>query len=302
LVDAADIVLANQRLPLSDAPKITKGSQPTDGGNLLLSSNEKTAFVMQEPLATQWLHPFVGAEEFINGIERWCLWLKGCTPEQLRKMPLVMKRVEAVRNMRLSSSKLDTVKWADMPTLFTEDRQPITPYLLIPSVSSEIRRYIPIGFVQPEVIASNLVLTVSDATLYHFGVLSSAMHMGWMRSVCGRLKSDYRYSAGIVYNNFPWPGNVTDKQRQSIEEAAQAVLDARAKYPGSSLADLYDPLSMPPELVKAHNKLDSAVDAAYSKKKFSGDSDRVAFLFELYQQLASTFATKPTHHGSKKDH
>ena len=167
-------------------------------------------------------------------------------------------------------------------------------YLLIPSVSSERRAYIPIGFMPSDVVSTNLNLIVPGGELYHLGILSSAMHMAWMRSVCGRLKSDYRYSAGIVYNNFPWPENVTDKQRQGIEEAAQAVLNARARYPGSSLADLYDPLAMPPDLVKAHHKLDAAVDAAYSKKNFSGDSDRVAFLFELYQQISSPLEARKT--------
>jgi hypothetical protein len=178
--------------------------------------------------------------------------------------------------------------------LFTENRQPESDYLVIPKVSSERRSFIPIGFVSKEWIASGSIQVIPNATLYDFGVLSSAMHMAWMRTTAGRMKSDYQYSNSIVYNNFPWPQAVTDKQRQSIEEAAQAVLDARAKHPGSSLADLYDPLTMPPELVKAHHKLDAAVDAAYSKKKFSGDSDRVAFLFELYQQLASPLEAKKT--------
>jgi len=203
-------------------------------------------------------------------------------------MPKVTERIKKVQAARLASEKKRTREWASLPALFTENRQPKTDYLAVPKVSSERRAFIPIGFVSRNWIASGSIQVIPSATLYHFGVLSSAFHMGWMRATAGRMKSDYQYSNSIVYNNFPWPENLTDKQQQSIEEAAQAVLDARAKYPASSLADLYNPLTMPPELVKAHHKLDSAVDAAYSKKKFSGDSDRVAFLFELYQQLAVT--------------
>jgi hypothetical protein len=186
----------------------------------------------------------------------------------------------------------NTRRWADFPSLFQADRQPKTNYLLFPKVSSEKRKYVPLGFCEPNLITNPTVLVVPSATFFHFGVLQSTMHMAWMRATAGRLESRYQYSNTIVYNNFPWPENVTDKQRQIIEEAAQAVLDARAKYPDSSLADLYNPLTMPPDLVKAHHKLDSAVDAAYSKRKFSGDSDRVAFLFELYQTLASPLEAK----------
>jgi hypothetical protein len=202
-------------------------------------------------------------------------------------MPSVLSCVEKVRQHRLSSTRGATRDLANKPSLFGEIRQPDVPYLAIPRVSSERRRYIPIGFLPSKCIAGDKLEIIPDASHYHFGILSSSMHMAWVRSVCGRLKSDYSYSINIVYNNFPWPQNLTDKQRLTIEAAAQAVLDARVKYPSSSLADLYDPLTMPPELVKAHHKLDAAVDAAYSKKKFSGDSDRVAFLFELYQQLTS---------------
>lgn len=251
-----------------------------------MNDEEKTELVQKEPDAVGWIRSFVGAEEFINRISRWCLWLKDCPPDKLRKMPEVLKRVEGVKQTRLVSKKAATREWAQRPTLFTEDRQPVKPFLLIPSVSSERRNYIPIGFMSPECIASNLVLIIPNATCYHFGILCSAMHNAWMRSVCGRLKSDYRYSAGIVYNNFPWP-EPTDKQQITIEAAAQGVLDARAKYPTSTLADLYDPLTMPPELVKAHQVLDRAVDAAYGKTAFKTEAERVAFLFERYQQLVA---------------
>lgn len=287
LVDAPDVVVSRRSAPLCPAPPLVYGSKPADGGHLLFSSTERDAFLSKEPTAAPFIRRFIGSEEFINSIERYCLWLVDCPPDQLRKMPEVMNRVEKVKAMRLGSKKAPTRALANTPTVFAELRQPLTDYLIIPEVSSERRSYIPVGFMPRNVIASNLLYVMPNSTIYHFGVMCSAIHMAWVRAVCGRLKSDYRYSAGIVYNNFPWPVAATDKQRQSIEEAAQAVLDVRAKYPGSSLADLYDPLSMPPDLVKAHHKLDAAVDASYSKKKFSGDGDRVAFLFDLYQHLAS---------------
>jgi hypothetical protein len=295
LVDAADAVLANRRAPISEAPPIVFGSMPNDGGHLLLTSEEKAVLLAREPKAKRWIRRLLGSEEFINSKERWCLWLAGISPDQLRTMPAVLERVDAVRRYRLASARPTTRELAKTPTIFGEIRHPAHgDYLLIPSVSSERRPYIPIGLMPSEVVSTNLNLIVPGAELHHLGVLSSAMHMAWVRSVCGRLESRYRYSAGIVYNNFPWPQAMTAKQRQAIEAAAQGVLDARANYPTSSLADLYDPVTMPPDLVKAHQKLDAAVDAAYSKKKFSGDSDRVAFLFELYQQIFSPLESKKT--------
>ena len=217
---------------------------------------------------------YIGSEELINKKQRYCLWLVDCAPDVLRRMPNILSRVEKVRQFRLASAKAPTRELASTPAVFSEMRQPSTAYLAVPEVSSENRAYIPIGFLPASVIASNLLYTVENAAIFHFGILSSAMHMAWVRSVCGRLESRYRYSAGIVYNNFPWPQAETPKQRQAIEAAAQVVLDARTKYPDSSLADLYDPLTMPADLVEAHHKLDAAVDAAYSKKNFSGDRDR----------------------------
>ncbi len=317
LVDAPTVFLEKRRAPICAVPEMTKGSQPTDGGNLLLNDADKAALLQAEPRAEKWLRSFLGADEFINAIPRWCLWLQGISPAELRAMPQVMKRIEAVKAMRLASSKAATVKLASTPTLFGEIRQTDQPYLLIPRVSSENRKYIPIGYMPPDVIASNLVFMLPNATLYHFGILSSTMHNAWMRTTCGRLKSDYRYSNTIVYNNFPWPenpsnppqpslvregaeggngqssGSSPDKGRlggvkvAAVEAAAQAVLDAREQFPHSSLADLYDPLSMPPALVKAHQALDRAVDARYRKAAFSSDAQRVAFLFERYQQLTS---------------
>jgi hypothetical protein len=285
LVDAPDLVMSRRSAPISPVPKIGIGNKPIDDGNYLFTPEEKDEFIKNEPAAAPYFRRWIGSKEFINGYERYCLWLGACPPDELRKMPESLKRVEAVRRFRLSRDSAPTKKLADTPTRFHVENMPEKSYLVIPESSSEKRSYIPIGFVEPETLASNLVKIATKATLYHFGVMSSTMHMAWTRTVCGRLKSDYRYSIGIVYNNFPWPISVTDKQRKSIEEASQGVLDARAQFATSSLADLYDPLTMPPELVKAHNKLNTAVDTAYSKKKFLGDSDRVTFLFELYQQL-----------------
>jgi hypothetical protein len=286
------LVVSRRSSPLCSVPPLVYGSKPADGGNLLLTPTERDEFLKKEPAAAPFVRRFTGSEEFINNIERYCLWLIDCPPDQLRKMPEVLSRVEKVRAMRLDSKKAPTRALADTPTVFAELRQPSTDYLVIPEVSSERRSYIPVGFVSGNVIASNLLYVMPNSTIYHFGVMCSAMHMAWVRSVCGRLKSDYRYSAGIVYNNLPWPDEATDKQRDNIEETAQAVLDVRTKYPASSLADLYDPVTMPPELVKAHHRLDAAVDAAYSKKKFSGDSDRVVLLFELYQKIISPLEVK----------
>jgi len=277
------VVLEKRRNPFCSVPEIRKGSQPTDGGNLLVDAEERSALMQVEPEAAAWMRPLMGSEEFINGNNRWCLWLKDCRPDILRKMPEVVKRIEAVRKMRLASTKAATRTWAGSPTVFTEDRQPASKYLLVPSVSSELRPYMPIGFMSDEVIVSNLAFAIPEATLFHFGVLSSTMHMAWMRTVCGRLKSDYSYSNTVVYNNFPWPENPTDKHKQAIEAAAQSVLAARSQFPESSLADLYDPLTMPPVLLKAHQTLDRAVDAAYGRRDFKSEAERVAFLFELYQ-------------------
>jgi hypothetical protein len=260
---------------------------PNDGGNLLLDDQERTDLVNSEPQASRWIRPFLGSQEFINGEMRWCLWLDEVEPQELRGMPEVLKRVEAVRKVRSESVRETTRKLAAAPTRFGENRQPQSDYLLVPGVSSERRSFIPIGYLTSNVIASNLVNVIPDATLYHFGILTSTMHMAWMRQVCGRLKSDYRYSAGLVYNNFPWPESPTAKQNAAVEAKAQAVLDARTKYSLSTLADLYDPLTMPADLVKAHADLDRAVDQCYRKQPFTSDRQRVEFLFALYERFTA---------------
>lgn len=286
LVDAHDIALERRRTPISNVPSMVYGSKPADGGNLLLTPQDKKELLSSDPTAIKWIRRIVGSDEFINGIERYCLWLVGCPPDELRSMPSVMKRVDGVKKMRLASPKEPTRQLAKTPAIFAELRQPDSDYLVMPEVSSERRTYIPVGFLRSSTVASNLVYVLPDATPYHFGVLTSLMHMAWVRSVCGRLESRYRYSAGIVYNNYPWP-TPTDTQRKAIEIAAQSVLDARDEYPDSTLADLYDPLTMPPELTKAHKALDKAVDAAYGKIKFATEAERVAFLFQRYEQLTS---------------
>jgi hypothetical protein len=286
LVDAENILVESRRKPLCDVPEMQKGSQPTDGGNLIIEADEYDDFIVNEPNAKQYIRCFLGADEYINNLPRYCLWLVGVSPGDLRKMPFVMARIEKVRQMRLASRKEATRNSAKIPTLFQENRQPDANYIIIPSVSSERRDYVPIGFMDKDTIVSNLVLIIPNATLYHFGILTSNVHMAWMRAVCGRLKSDYRYSGSIVYNNFPWP-DATDLQKANIEKSAQTVLDARAKFPDNSLADLYDPLTMPPELLKAHQTLDRNVMKLYKfPAKDTSESGIVAKLMERYQVLA----------------
>lgn len=306
LVEGNDLVLAKRSHPVCGVPEIVFGSMPNDGGNLLLSTEEKHALIAAEPEAAHHIRPFLGSEEFINGIERWCLWLEGVSASNLRAMPEVLKRVSEVKQHRLRSSREATRKLAAKPAEFAENRQPSSSYLLIPGVSSENRPYVPIGFIRPHVVASNLVNIVPGATLYHFGVLTSAMHMAWMKYVCGRLKSDFRYSNQIVYNNFPWPADAPESRIAKVIELAQLALDTRVecgdgrhgylpvrkKSSASTLADLYDPVSMPPNLAKAHQQLDLAVDRCYRKEPFTSDRQRVEYLFGLYETLSAPL-TKP---------
>ncbi|MDD5324315.1 MAG: class I SAM-dependent DNA methyltransferase, partial [Polaromonas sp.] len=310
LVDAPDVVLPRRSSPICNVPDIRFGNQPIDGGHLILDADTAAALVANYPAMKPYVRLFLGAEEFINGGVRYCLWLRDCPPALLRDIPLVRERLGAVRAFRLASMRAATRELASTPTEFAFVSHNDSQYLVIPSVSSERRTYVPIGFSEPNLIVSNLCLAVYNASLMHFGVLSSAMHMAWVRTTCGRLKSDYRYSNTIVYNNFPWPdftqnskpnqAVVTlDKSQTAIETTAQAVLDVRAKFQSgdqpATLADLYDPLTMPPELLKAHQKLDAAVDKAYEscggKKSYKSDAERVAFLFELYQKYTSLLPT-----------
>ena len=284
LIDAPNVIVDDIHDPICDVPKTAVGSFPTDGGNLVISIDEIEAFIKDEPKSAAYIKPFIGPLEFINNKKRYCLWLKDSSPAQLRSMPKVLERIEKVREFRLSSKKLQTQKRADTPHLFAEDRQPASSYILFPRTSSENRRYLPMGFLDKETIAGDTII-LPDATIYHFGVLTSNVHMAWMRAFCGRMKSDYRYSGTLIYNTFPWP-TPTDEQQAKIEQTAQAILDARALYPDSSLADLYDEVTMPVELRKAHQNNDRAVMQAYGFpiKGFT-ESDCVARLLEMYKDL-----------------
>ncbi len=288
LIDAPDVLIEGRAAPLVHAPAMSNGSIPADGGNLILTGQERVTLLALEPAAKPYLRAYVGAEGFIHNQIRYCLWLKHCPPERLRTMRTVTARVAAVKAFRIASAKAATREKAATPTRFTEDRQPEKHrYLAVPRTSSEMRRYIPLGFLPAEIVAANDLQIVPNASLYDFGVLSSEMHMAWARLTAGRLESRIRYSAKYTYNTFPWPESPTDAQRAKIEAAAQGVLDARARFSGASLADLYDPLTMPPMLLRAHQALDAAVDGAYGKRGFKVDAERVAFLFELYQKHTS---------------
>ena len=286
LVEAPDVSIENRGSALCDVPRITKGNYPTDGGNLILSEDERKDLLQSDKSIKHCIRRYVGAKDFINNdVVRYCLWLKDMPPAVYRKNHEIMRRLNAVREMRLNSSAAPTRAMAEKPYLFFSTPQTDNNYICIPEVSSEKRKYMPIGFMDKTIIASNTVLIIPDATIYHFGVLTSNVHNAWMRTVCGRLKSDYRYSGSIVYNNFPWP-TPTEAQKEKIEKSAQGILDARALYPNNSLADLYDELTMPPELRKAHRENDKAVMQAYGfDVKTMTESSCVAELMKMYKDL-----------------
>jgi len=285
LIAAPDVVLPSRTSPRPGLPRMTKGSQPTDWGHLILTQRDHETLLASEPTAAKWIRPFLGAEELIHGTPRWCLWLRDASPDELRKCPTVMERVARVRAARLTSNTKSVRDYAETPALFTQDRQPSSRYLAIPRVSSESRRYIPMTFLSPDIIASDALVMLVDASIFQFGVLMSAMHMAWTSMVCGRLESRLRYSSA-VYDNFPWP-LPDDKERGAVEAAAQGVLDARTDFPNATLGDLYDPLAMPSRLVKAHAALDRAVDRCYRREPFGSDRERVEHLFALYEKLAT---------------
>jgi len=284
LVDAKDNFISKRRTPISSVPEISFGNMPNDGGNFLMSDDEKIEFLNVEPNADTFIKPILSAHEFLNGKNRWCIWLQDILPAQLRALKEVSKRVQNVKLLREQSTREATNKLGMYPQLFGEIRQPKNSYILIPRHSSENRRYIPLGFFSPDYIVSDSCLAIDDANYFHFGILHSEMHMAWVRATCGRIKSDYRYSNEIVYNNFPWPINATQKQIKEIELAAAEILKIRADYPDSSLSDLYDPIAMPTSLSKAHNKLDRLVDLVYRPQVFTNEANRLAFLFDLYDQ------------------
>ena len=284
LLPGDDVFIDNRSSAICDVPPINYGSFALDDGNYTIKEAEYNELIKIEPSIVDFLRPFIGAQEMLHSIPRWCVWLQGMSPSQIAKSRIVVKKVHRVQEWRSKSNRKNTKDLADTPTVFAEIRQPNTKYLAIPTVCSEKRRYIPIMYLNPDIIASNQIYIVPDAELYHLGILTSSVHMAWMRAVCGRLKSDYRYSKDIVYNNFPWPANPNETLVAKISETAQAIIDARALYPDSSLAVLYD-VTMPSELRKAHRANDAAVLEAYGFPKDATESDIVARLFKMYQEL-----------------
>lgn len=289
LVDGPNIIVTSRNKPLCNVTKMVYGNKPADGGNLIIEANDYEEFIQKDPNAKKFIRPLLGAAEYLHNKKRWCIWLEGVSPAEIKKCPLIMQRITKCKESRENSKAAGIRKFAATPTLFAQRTQPMgVDYILIPRVSSERRRYIPMGFLNSNVIVTDAVQIVPNATIYEFGVLTSTIHMNWMRAVAGRLKSDYRYSKDIVYNNFPWP-KPTDEQRAKIEETAQGILDARALYPDASLADLYDEVTMPPELRIAHVRNDQAVAVAYGLNKnspeFKSESACVAMLMKMYQNL-----------------
>jgi hypothetical protein len=293
LIDGPSLAVTNRQRPLCDVPEIGIGNKPIDDGKFLFTDVEKQAFVRSESSSRKFFRRWYGADEFLNGNPRWCLWLRDCSPRELREMPRVLERVEAVKDFRARSKSAPTRKLAEFPTRFHVENTPSRQYLVIPKVSSERRRFIPIAFMSPKVLCSDLLFIFPNARRFHFGVLSSTMHMAWVRLVAGRLKSDFRYSAKLVYNNFPWPQEVSEAKNRAVEDTAQEVLDARDAHPDATLADLYDPLSMPAHLAKAHARLDRAVDRCYRSQPFANERNRVEFLFGLYQRLTTPLLPAP---------
>lgn len=291
LVEGKDVFLASRSKPIYNVPPMVAGNKAIDGGNFIFSENEKEEFITKEPLSKKYFKRFIGSEEFINNSSRWCLWLVNVPSEELKKMPKTLERIKNVKTLRERSTDAQARHLANFPTTFRDTKNPNSA-IIIPLVSSENRIYIPIGFISKDTIPSNLCSFVETSSLYHFGVLISKLHMVWVKHTCGRLKSDYRYSNTIVYNNYPWPDNPNEKQVKAIETAAQKVLDVRLEFPNSSLADLYDPLTMPPALAKAHNELDKAVDLAYRPQPFTSEANRMVFLFELYEKYTADLFTK----------
>ena len=293
LVDAKDIFITKSTKPISNNANLIRGSIPYDDGNLLLSYEQAQSLITKSPDAKIFIKRYGGAYELINNKWRYCLWLKDAAPEILKSNSFITNRIKQVFKFRSESSGQSVRSKASVPSLFGDIRQPLGKnYLMIPRVSSEKRKYIPIGFIDQSVILGDSSYGLPNSTMYDFGVLTSIMHMAWVKNICGRLKSDFRYSKDIVYNNFPWPENPSPKQIQFIEAAAQAVLEVRDSFPNSSLADLYGPLTMPPALTKAHQALDKAVDLAYRPQPFAGEAKRMEYLFELYEKYTANLFTK----------
>jgi predicted RNA methylase len=306
LVDAKDILIEKRSNPICNVPEIIYGSFALDDGNYTLSEGEKNVIVAENNYSEKLIRPFIGGRELLHSEKRYCLWLANAETSDIRGNIKIKERVEAVKKWRSNSDRINTKKLAETPTLFAEVRQPATNYLAFPTLSSENRKYIPIAFLSPDIIASNQLYILPNVKLFHFGILTSSMHMAWIKSICGRLKSDYRYSASIVYNNYPFPENPTEKQIKAIEKTAQKVLNVREQFSNRSLADLYDPLTMPKELLKAHNELDKAVDLAYRPSTrgmplFTSEANRMEFLFGLYEKYTADLFTKIKEKKIKKE-
>jgi hypothetical protein len=295
LVEGPNVVIKKRREPICRVPKISFGNMPNDGGNFLLSAEERNEILKSEPELSLVIKPFLGAQEFINGKTKYCIWLKDVNPSIVKQSKILSNRVEKVKSLRSNSSRKATQDLAKFPTLFGEIRQPKDDFILVPRVSSERRQYIPMGLFNPDFIVGDTCLVISGGSSFEFGVLNSKMHLTWVNYTCGRLKSDYRYSNEIVYNNYPWPKESSVKNKKAVETKAQKVLDIRAEFPDNSLADLYDPLTMPPKLVKAHQELDKAVDLCYRPQAFTSEAARIAYLFELYEEY-----TAPLFNDGKK--
>jgi len=281
LVDAGNVVITKKTKPICDVPTMSFGNMPLDGGNLIINDNELENFIKSEPKAKKYILPLISAREFLNHKNRWCLWLEDITPKELKEMPLILDRVQKVKEFRLASKAPSTQKHAATPTLFRDRNRPES-FIAIPRVSSENRKYIPMGFFDKNNIVGDTCMSIPQGEIYHFGILMSEMHMAWVTYVCGRLKSDFRYSKDIVYNNYPWPKSPIEKNKKKVEKCAQKVLDIREEFQETKLSDLYDTLAMPPKLVKAHQALDKAVDLCYRAQPFKTENSRIEFLFDLY--------------------
>ena len=292
LVEGKDSFINKRRKPINQVPEISFGSMPNDGGYFLLDDEERKKLINFEPRASKYIKPLISAHEFLNGENRWCIWLKNAAPNDLKSLKEISQRINAVKLLREKSTRDATKRLAQFPTLFGEIRQPNTDYILIPRHSSENRNYIPFGYLTPNNIVSDSCSCISNVTYFHLGIVMSRMHMVWIKTTCGRIKSDFRYSNELVYNNYPWPENPTSKQKEAVEKAAQVVLDARTQFLGASLADLYDPNTMPPVLVKAHQVLDKEVDLCYRSQPFTSETKRIEFLFELYDKYISGMFVK----------
>jgi N-6 DNA Methylase len=299
LVEGKDICLLSVSSPINTVPKMQSGSAARDGGFLILNNDDKEELETKYPASKKFFRRFISGDDIINNVVRWCIWLKNENLSSVRNISEFKHRFEEVKKFREASTRSGTKKMADFPYLFAEERQPENDFLLIPKVSSENRKYIPIAYLTKDFIVSDKTFVISKTTPYHFGVITSLMHNTWMRYTCGRMKSDYSYSNTIVYNNFPWPENPSEKTIKTIEEKAQKVLDARLQFPNSSLADLYDPLTMPPALVKAHNELDKAVDQAYRPQAFTSEAKRMEFLFELYEKYTAGLFVREKKKGKR---